>query len=181
MSPNSQDFSSGPGPGQNPPQSLREEIGQTRPFRSDAHEAAIALLRTASVVSREYARAVGPCGLTLPQYNVLRILRGAGSAGLPTLAIRDRMIDPGSTVTRLLDKLERADLVLRDRSRPDRRQVLCCITDAGLDLLARLDSVIDQTDEVVVASLSTGQRRQLVDLLGNVRGRLMERCRDAGA
>lgn len=110
------------------PHNLQQELQQTRPFRSDAQEAALALLRTASVVSRRFARVVEPQGLSLAQYNVLRILRGAGPDGLPTLAIRDRMIDEGSTVTRLLDKLEAAGLVTRDRSRPDRRQVLCRIT-----------------------------------------------------
>ncbi|WP_396216619.1 hypothetical protein [Gemmatimonas sp.] len=88
--------------------SSQQEIQQVRPFRSRAQEATIALMRTASVLSRRYARLVEPHGVSLAQYTVLRILRGAGPEGLPTLAIRDRMIDEGSTVTRLLDKLERA-------------------------------------------------------------------------
>jgi DNA-binding MarR family transcriptional regulator len=71
------------------------------------------------------------------------IMPSAGADGLPTLAIRDRMIDEGSTVTRLLDKLEQAGLVTRDRSRPDRRQVLCQITSAGEALLTTLDPDVD--------------------------------------
>ncbi|MBY0488442.1 MAG: MarR family transcriptional regulator [Gemmatimonadaceae bacterium] len=151
--------------------SLRDEIKQTRPFRSDAQEAAIALLRTASVVSRRFARVVEPHGLSLAQYNVLRILRGAGPAGLPTLAIRDRMIDEGSTVTRLLDKLEQAGLVTRDRSRPDRRQVLCQITPAGEVLLAKLDPEVDAADEAAVAMLSKPELHTLIELLGAIRNR----------
>jgi DNA-binding MarR family transcriptional regulator len=148
---------------------LQQELQQTRPFRSDAQEAALALLRTASVVSRRFARVVEPQGLSLAQYNVLRILRGAGPEGLPTLAIRDRMIDEGSTVTRLLDKLEAAGLVTRDRSRPDRRQVLCRITPEGLTLLTALDPEVDAADDAVSATLTSTERRTLIDLLAKIR------------
>ena len=78
----------------------------------------MALLRTASVVTRAFARLVEPSGLSWPQYNALRIVRGAGSGGIATLAIRERMIDEGTTITRLLDKLEAAGLIRRERSRP---------------------------------------------------------------
>ncbi|BAH37501.1 MAG TPA: MarR family transcriptional regulator [Gemmatimonas aurantiaca] len=151
------------------PHNLQQELQQTRPFRSDAQEAALALLRTASVVSRRFARVVEPQGLSLAQYNVLRILRGAGPDGLPTLAIRDRMIDEGSTVTRLLDKLEAAGLVTRDRSRPDRRQVLCRITPEGLTLLTTLDPEVDAVDAAVSVTLTGDERRTLVDLLAKIR------------
>jgi len=149
--------------------SVQQEIQQTRPFRSRTQEATIALLRTASVVSRRYARLVEPQGLSLAQYNVLRILRGAGSEGLPTLAIRDRMIDEGSTVTRLLDKLEQADLVSRDRSRPDRRQVLCRITPHGEALLAELDPAMDAADTEVMSVLAPEQLATFIELLASVR------------
>jgi DNA-binding MarR family transcriptional regulator len=149
--------------------SIQQEIQQTRPFRSRAQEASIALMRTASVVSRRFARLVEPHGISLAQYNVLRILRGAGATGLPTLAIRDRMIDEGSTVTRLLDKLERAGLVTRDRSRPDRRQVLCVITPAGEALLAELDPAMDATDTEIMQVLDTEQMAAFIELLATVR------------
>ncbi|AMW04088.1 MarR family winged helix-turn-helix transcriptional regulator [Gemmatimonas phototrophica] len=149
--------------------SVLQEIQQTRPFRSRAQEATIALMRTASVISRRYARLVEPHGISLAQYNVLRILRGAGPDGLPTLAIRDRMIDEGSTVTRLLDKLEQAALVSRDRSRPDRRQVLCRITPAGEQLLAQLDPVMDSADVTSMAVLDDEQLARFIDLLATVR------------
>ncbi len=149
--------------------SIQQEIQQTRPFRSSAQESVIALLRTASVVSRRYARLVEPHGLSLAQYNVLRILRGAGEDGLPTLAIRDRMIDEGSTVTRLLDKLEQAGFVTRDRSRPDRRQVLCRITAAGEALLTLLDPTMDHADTDTMSVLGEPQMAQLIDLLASVR------------
>ena len=146
-----------------------QDLTQSRPYRSESQEATLALLRTASVVGRRLARVVEPHGLSLAQYNVLRILRGAGEPGLPTLAIRDRMIEEGSTVTRLLDKLDAAGWVQRSRCRPDRRQVLCWITDAGQQLLQRLDPLIDAVDDANMAMLDPATRRHLIDTLARVR------------
>jgi DNA-binding MarR family transcriptional regulator len=148
---------------------LQRELGQRRPFRSRGQEATIALLRTASVVSRSLARVVEPAGLSLAQYNVLRILRGAGSAGLATLAIRDRMIEEGTAITRLLDKLEQAGYVRRERGAPDRRQVLCHLTDHGRDLLGTLDRAVDHADQAAVAMLDPDQLAQLLALLDAIR------------
>ena len=145
------------------------ELQQSRPFRSESQEATIALLRTASVIRRRLSRVVEPHGLSLEQYNVLRILRGAGGEGLPTLAIRNRMIEEGSTVTRLLDKLESTGLVIRDRNRPDRRQVQCWITESGLALLSTLDPLIDDADSATFAMLDAPTRRQFIETLGKVR------------
>jgi DNA-binding MarR family transcriptional regulator len=148
---------------------ILQELQQSRPFRSESQEATLALMRTASVVGRRLARVVEPHGLSPAQYNVLRILRGAGPDGLPTLAIRDRMIEEGSTVTRLLDKLEAAGLVTRSRCRPDRRQVLCYITDTGQALLTRLDPLIDAADLATMAMLEPAVRRQLIEILARIR------------
>ena len=148
---------------------IRQELQQSRPFRSESQEATLALMRTASVVGRRMARVVEPYGLSPAQYNVLRILRGAGPDGLPTLAIRDRMIEEGSTVTRLLDKLEAATLVSRSRCRPDRRQVLCWITDEGSALLTMLDPLIDAADAATIAMLEPAVRRQFIDTLARIR------------
>ena len=148
---------------------LREELKQTRPFHSPAHEALLSVVRTAAVVQRLMAQVVEPSGITLQQYNVLRILRGAGGAGLPTLAIRDRMIEEAAGITRLLDKLDAAGFVLRERSTPDRRQVLCQITPSGLALLSALDAPIDATTDAAFATLDEAESATLIDLLGAVR------------
>jgi DNA-binding MarR family transcriptional regulator len=148
---------------------VQREIRQSKPFRSAAQEATIALLRTASVVSRALARVVEPSGLSLAQYNALRIIRGAGTGGIATLSIRERMIEEGTTITRLLDKLEDADLIRRERSFPDRRQVLCFATDAGRKLLESLDPVVNAADEEAVASLSEAQLDRFIELLDAVR------------
>ena len=148
---------------------LRDEIKQTRPFSSPAHEGVVSILRTAAVVQRHISQVVDGSGITIQQYNVLRILRGAGSAGLPTLAIRDRMIEEAAGITRLLDKLETAGHVVRERSTPDRRQVLCHITPAGLRLLAQLDEPVDAANDYALAMLDDAEKRALVELLGAVR------------
>jgi DNA-binding MarR family transcriptional regulator len=148
---------------------LREELKQTRPFHSSAHEALLSVLRTAALVQRVTAQVVGVSGITVQQYNVLRILRGAGDAGLATLAIRDRMIEEAAGITRLLDKLESAGFVLRGRSTPDRRQVLCHITPAGLSLLAELDAPLEAMTEAACSTLDDAEKAALVELLGAVR------------
>ena len=148
---------------------LQAEMGQRRPFRSRRQEAAVALLRTASVVTRTFARLVEPSGLSWPQYNALRIVRGAGSGGIATLAIRERMIDEGTTITRLLDKLEAAELIRRERSEPDRRQVLCFVTAEGRRLLDGLDPKVDALDEQVTAGLSEARLAAFIGMLDEIR------------
>ncbi len=151
------------------PRSIRDEIRQTRPFQSPAHEALVSLLRTAAVVQRQIAQVVEVTGVTIQQYNVLRILRGAGGDGLPTLAIRDRMVEEAAGITRLLDKLEAAGFVVRERSVPDRRQVLCHITPEGTQLLARLDAPVNGATERAFAGLPVAEQHQLSELLASVR------------
>jgi DNA-binding MarR family transcriptional regulator len=154
---------------------VQAEIRQSRPFRSLRQEATVALLRTASVVSRAMARVIEPYGLSLAQYNALRIIRGAGSAGIPTLAIRERMIDEGTTITRLLDKLESAGYIERERSYPDRRQVICRATAEGGRLMDELDPLVDTADEAVTAVLEPGRLEQFIDLLDDIRRANAER------
>ena len=151
------------------PTDVRGEIRQGKPFRSRRQEGAIALLRTASAVRRSIARVIEPHGLSLAQYNALRIIRGAGPAGIPTLDIRDRMIEEGTTITRLVDKLEDAKLIRRERSVPDRRQIVCTVTDAGRALLDKLDPKVDAADEATMESLGARELDHLVQLLGAIR------------
>ena len=123
---------------QKPPRS-RAEIRQTKPFQSPAQEAILALFRTSDLLERRLAQLVEPRGISLQQYNVLRILRGAGQQGTPTLDIADRMIQKAPGITRLLDKLAANAWCGANAAPEDRRQVLCWITDAGLRLLSDLE------------------------------------------
>ncbi len=155
--------------------SVQAEIRQMRPFRSTGQEATVALLRTASVINRIMSRIVEAYGLSLAQYNALRIIRGAGSAGIPTLAIRERMLDQGTTITRLLDKLEAAGYIERERSEPDRRQVICSATAEGRTLLDEVNPLIDTADEEVMASLTPRRLEQFIELLDEIRAANAER------
>lgn len=148
---------------------IEQEIKQTRPFATRSEEAAVALLRTADLVRRMIAAVVEPVGITPQQYNVLRILRGAGDAGLPTLEIADRMIEEAPGITRLVDRLELKRLVSRERCSTDRRQVFCRITAEGLDLLARLDAPIREADANALQSLGNHDLEQLIELLDKTR------------
>lgn len=155
--------------------SVQSEIRQSRPFRSKKQEATIALLRTASVVSRALSRVLEPWSLSLAQYNALRIIRGVGAAGIATLAIRERMIEEGTTITRILDKLEDAGYISRERALPDRRQVMCYATADGGRLLDKIDPLVNEADEEAVASLGARDVVQLIDLLDTVRAANAER------
>lgn len=119
--------------------SLREEIKKQKPFEHPEEETYLNLLRTATVLFADFERLFKQCGLSEPQYNVLRILRGAGGDGLPSTDIAGRMITRVPDVTRLVDRLEAAGLVERARTPEDRRVVLVRITDKGRNVLADLD------------------------------------------
>jgi DNA-binding MarR family transcriptional regulator len=132
----------------------------------------VALLRTADDLRRHLARRLATEELTLQQYNVLRILRGAGERGLPTLEIGERMVERQPGVTRLVDRLITKELVVRQRGRRDRRQVLCRITPLGLELLERLDDTIGRADADIVAMMREERVRELVELLDLLRAGL---------
>lgn len=151
--------------------SLQSEIRQTRPFRSKGHEATLAILRTADLIRRRLTGVIEPHGVTMQQYNVLRILRGAGEEPLPTLEIADRMIEQTPGITRLLDRLEAKGLVVRERCPHDRRLVHCRITPDGLELLGRMDDAVHAADDDVVAMLTVEEMDQLTGMLDRVRER----------
>lgn len=152
------------------PKGIAEELKQSRPFSTAAEEAVVSVLRSAALVRRAISARVEPHGLSVPQYNVLRILRGAGEAGLPTLAVRDRLIEEAPGVTRLIDKLESAGYVRRDREGRDRRCVHCHITAAGLALLDRLEPTVHEAHTLVTAGLPDHRDQQrLNELLARLR------------
>lgn len=148
---------------------LLQELRQTRPFRSISQEAVLELLKTTDYVRRRMARVLDPHDLSLQQYNVLRILRGAGSDGMPTLEVAARTIEETPGITRLLDKLEAKHLVRRERCAFDRRQVLCWITPAGAELLSSLDPALDQAITGVFDGLTPDQLRTMIDSLEKIR------------
>lgn len=148
---------------------LQDEIKQTRPFSSLEQEAYLSLGRTWSVLEHAVAEALKPHGITPTQYNVLRILRGAGANGLCRSEVMERMIARVPDATRLLDRMEAADLITRERSREDRRFVTTRVSEEGLQLLAELDDVVLELHRGQFSALDEGGLRTLVELLGRVR------------
>jgi DNA-binding MarR family transcriptional regulator len=148
---------------------LRDEIRQNRPFDSPEQEAMLSIERTAAVLMHAFADSLKPYGITPTQYNVLRILRGAGREGLGRNEIRDRLVSQVPDVTRLLDRMEESGLVERERAESDRRQVTTRITRDGLALLKRLDGPVAETHERQLGHLSDTQLRTLIALLAAAR------------
>ncbi|MDX2151364.1 MAG: MarR family transcriptional regulator [Bryobacteraceae bacterium] len=148
---------------------LVEEIRQKKPFATPAQEAVVALMRTTDGVRRRIAEVVEPKGISYQQYNVLRILRGAGDAGLATLEVVERMVERTPAITRLMDKLEAKKLIRRKRCKEDRRRVLCYIERKGLDLLAGLDEAVAKAGEAALEGLKAKQTEKLIRLLEIVR------------
>lgn len=148
---------------------LQEELKQRKPFRTAAEEALVGLMRTTDVVRRRIGRLVEPHGITLQQYNVLRILRGGGTDGVPTLDVAARMIEETPGITRLLDRLEAKGLVRRERCLKDRRQHLCWITQKGLSLLEKLDAPLLAAGEATLKGLGQQDRIAFIRLLDAIR------------
>jgi DNA-binding MarR family transcriptional regulator len=151
------------------PSALQAELRQRKPFQSPAHEAVVGLLRTADLIRRHATAVVEPHGITLQQFNVLRILRGAGDAGLPTLEVADRMVEQTPGVTRLLDRLEAKELVRRQRCPKDRRQHLCWITPKGLAVLEKIDALAARSREDSMKGLRHKERVTFIRLLDAIR------------
>lgn len=149
--------------------SLRDEIKQTKPFASPEQEAMLSLERTAAVLVHQMAQEFEAYGVTPTQYNVLRILRGAGPTGLCRYEIRDRLVAQVPDVTRLLDRLEDAGLVERERDSADRRQVKTRITRGGLALLARMDAPVGDMHKRMLGHLGERKLRALIELLAEAR------------
>lgn len=149
---------------------LQEEIGQRRPFTSTAVEAVLGIGRTSDLLSGAFALALKPHGVSPTQYNVLRILRGAGDEGLPTLEIGHRMVTREPDVPRLIDRMEKAGLVERRRCTEDRRVVWCTLSAKGRTLCATLDPIADGLPVRQMAVLTEEEQRTLVALLDRVRG-----------
>ena len=148
---------------------IARELKQKKPFPSKTEEAAVTLLRTAEVLRRFIGTVIEPHGITSQQYNVLRILRGAGERGLPTLEIAERMIESTPGITRLIDRLEAKKLVSRERCLTDRRQVFCRITASGLSLLSALDAPVIEAADNALGVLKKTELASLIDLLDRTR------------
>jgi DNA-binding MarR family transcriptional regulator len=148
---------------------LRDELRQRKPFRSLHQEAFLSLSRTQTVLTAALERMLEPHEVTLTQYNVLRILRGAGTDGLCRNEIGERLVARTPDVTRLLDRMETAGLVSRERDETDRRLVLTRLTRKGRALVDSLDEPVAAEHHRRLGHMSREQLQTLVDLLGSAR------------
>ena len=148
---------------------IADEIKQTRPFTSLEQEALLSIERTAAVLGHAFAEALKPWGITPTQFNVLRILRGAGAGGLCRNEIGDRLVAQVPDVTRLLDRLVEMGLIARERDTVDRRQVVARITRDGLRLLASLDEPTEAMHRDQLGHLGPEKLEHLITLLAEAR------------
>ncbi len=147
---------------------LEEEIKQEK-FKSEHHKLMINLLFTSSWLQRMQLTLLRPYDLTPPQYNILRILRGAKGELLNLGEITSRMIDRSSNTSRLIDKLVIKKWVSRKTCPDDRRQSEICITKEGLNVLEQLDKPIDSITEQFhfLSVKETKEVNQFLDQLRN--------------
>lgn len=129
------------------------------------------LLRTTDMLSRGLVWVLKREDVSPTQYNVLRILRGSPE-GLPCGEIASRMITRDPDVTRLLDRLERRELISRCRETKDRRTVMARITPEGLKLLARLDEPVLTAHRKQLGHLGRERLRALSELLSVARSQV---------
>ena len=164
-------------------QTLRREIRQQKPFGSPEEELFLEIQRTADVLMQGLELLLKPSGLTQTQYNVLRILRGAGPEGLLCREVAERMVNHDPDVTRLLDRLESCRLIGRSRDEGDRRVVRVRISEHGMNLLGGLDLLVAGLHLRQLGHLSGQRLRKLIGLLEETRAqsRLKRRDLRAGA
>lgn len=148
---------------------LQAELKQTKPFKTAAEEAQLSLQRTADVMLRKATQLMKGWGISPTQYNVLRILRGAGAEGLCCGEISDRMITHDPDITRLLDRIEKLGWIERARSTRDRRVVQAKITRKGLELLKQMDQPVEDFNQEVSKPLSEKKLQQLIAMLAELR------------
>ena len=149
---------------------LYSEIRQTRPFRLLEEEAYIAIRLTAQVMDQPWIRYLRKAeGISPSQYNLLRILRGAGVEGRTMSEIAERMINRDPDVTRLADRTVKLGLARRIRDGDDRRVVKLFITEKGREMLSRLDPAVEKFLKQALGGLGPKRLKLLRDLLGEAR------------
>jgi DNA-binding MarR family transcriptional regulator len=146
------------------------EIRQTKPFRSLEDEVYIAIRLTSQLIDQPWVRYLRKTeGISPSQYNLLRILRGAGTEGRTMSEISERMINRDPDVTRLADRTVKLGLARRRRDGDDRRVVKLFITAEGLEMLGRLDEAVEVFLKEALGGLGPKKLKQLRDLLGEAR------------
>lgn len=147
---------------------LQQEIKKKKAFDLPEQEAYLNVMRTASHLAAAFDALFKSHGLSQPQYNVLRILRGEGCK-IPSLACADRLVTRVPDITRLVNRLEAAGLAKRERCTHDRRVVYLVITPKGLDVLAALDEPVRELHRQQLSHMSKTDLKSLSTLLVKAR------------
>jgi DNA-binding MarR family transcriptional regulator len=151
------------------PSRLQDELQQSKAFGSLRQEAILQMARTSAVLGLCWEQYLRCHGITATQYNVLRILRGAGDEGLSRHEVGRRMLTQVPDVSRLLDRMMSAGLVTRARCIDDRRKVNATITPKGLDLLAGLDEPSLRVPDQQLSHMRDADVQRLIELLEEAR------------
>jgi DNA-binding MarR family transcriptional regulator len=148
---------------------IQSELRQNKAFRHSTEEAALNILRTADVMTQKLTDLLKLSGLSPTQYNVLRILRGSAAKGLCCKEIGDRLVTRDPDVTRLIDRLEKRSLLVRTRSKEDRRYVTIHLTPDGMEMVNQLDEPMEKWNRKLMRSINSDDTKILIDLLERVR------------
>ncbi|MEW4488818.1 MarR family transcriptional regulator [Thalassoglobus sp. JC818] len=149
---------------------LQSELKKRNPFDLPEQEAMLNLLRTNDQFENRFGRLFRKFGLTASQYNVLRILRGEGDP-MPCLEVANRMIQVVPAITGLIDRLEKAELVTRDRCEKDRRVIYIALTEKAEKLLEEMDEPVMELHRTLLGHMT---KKELTELT-----RLLEKCRSS--
>ncbi|HSQ59000.1 MAG TPA: MarR family transcriptional regulator [Acidobacteriota bacterium] len=160
---------------------LWQHLRQSKPFENVEEEVFLQILYTAQITGRWVVEALRPFSLTSPQYNVLRILRGAHPGALPAGKIAERMIHHDPDVTRLLDKLEGMGLVEKARDDQDRRVINVRITKEGMAVLEKATRVMREALDSRLGPVGPKRLAALAELLEVVRAAAETSDRPDGA
>jgi DNA-binding MarR family transcriptional regulator len=148
---------------------LQHELKKKGPFESPEQEVALSLLRASDQLQIRFARLFREHGLTPSQYNILRILRGAGRDGVTCSQAAERMVTADPDITRLLDRLEARGLIRRERGQADRRVVVSHITAEGSDLLNSIDEPLVESIRKLAGHIEPKKLQQLIETLEALR------------
>jgi DNA-binding MarR family transcriptional regulator len=151
------------------PSRLESELKQSRPFSRRSEEALVSIMRTAAILDHVWQDALKGFGVTPTQYNVLRILRGAGKDGLCGREVGERLVSKVPDVSRLLDRMEDLSLMTRERDPSDRRHVTARITPKGLKILVEVEPTLRALEERFTGAVPAGALSDLIETLGTIR------------
>lgn len=148
--------------------SIENEIKQTS-FVDEYHKLSVNVFFTSAWLMDLHRSHMKQFGLTVQQFNILRILRGQKGNPMSVMGLSERMIDRSSNASRLVDKLAARGLVIRKTCGNDRRQVDVSLTKEGMDLLKEVDDVIPKTKEIIGKNITAKEAKMVNDILDKMR------------